>query len=87
MSTKGMCANCRMKGKPLRKISPMVYDMKVVREGQRDGKIGQVRWLQKSLSVKYLISINLGCGRQGGLCEGEMGLGLLQRGQVEGDQQ
>ena len=47
MSTNGICVNCRMKGKPLRKINPMFYDMKVVREGQRDGKIGQVRWLQK----------------------------------------
>lgn len=43
MSTKGICANCRMKDKPLRKINPMCHGMKVLREGQRDGKIGQVK--------------------------------------------
>ena len=42
MSSKAMCANCRMKGKPLRKMDPMYQGMKVVREGQTQGKVGQV---------------------------------------------
>ena len=32
-----------MKGKPLRKTDLMCHGMKVLREGQREGKIGQVR--------------------------------------------
>ena len=72
----------------MKEINPMCHGMKVVREGQGESKIGQVRWLINSRSVKYLTYCNnLGCGRQGGLCEGEVGLGLLQRGEVEGDQQ